>query len=98
MADDDKLLQISRIQHFDGNEEYMVERENQTMSNLIERQIISQMASLYIMFCMPRAVVNMDTGEAHLEYRWTNKEAESTYLQLQEHSIRNNPSIIFSPP
>lgn len=31
MADDDKLLQINRIRHFDGNEEYMVEWENRDL-------------------------------------------------------------------
>lgn len=31
MTDDDKLLQINRIRHFDGNEEYMVEWENRDL-------------------------------------------------------------------
>ena len=31
MADDYKLLQINRIRRFDGNEEYMVERENRDL-------------------------------------------------------------------
>jgi len=48
-------------------------------------KIIQQMASLHIMFCMPKIVINKATGEViTFEHHWINDEAKETYGKLAE--------------
>ena len=81
---------MNRIRRFDGYEEYMVERENRDLGAKFMDYLRSQDTPVVVelkvdVFCMPRIVVNKDTGGTYLEYWWTNEEAAALYLQLQEY-------------
>lgn len=49
--------------------------------------IEKKMADLYLMFCMPRIILNTETGKVDITYVWTNDEVRQLYEQLQKELI-----------
>ena len=45
-------------------------------------QIITEMAKIYSLFCLPVIIINTETGESQIETRWSDTEAEKTYNNL----------------
>lgn len=51
-----------------------------THTKLLQEQV----AKLYLMFCWPRGILNLETGELEITYHWTNDDAKRLYDILQE--------------
>lgn len=50
----------------------------------LEEQIIDRMSKLYLMATTPVAILDTETGEWDLSYRWINPEAENSFHELSK--------------
>jgi hypothetical protein len=54
--------------------------------------IVDRMTKLYLMFAVPVAIVDPQTGEVQLSITWTNPEAERLYERYEE-ILNNLPEV-----